>query len=157
MVTVNVENALVIAEAFTVEWSSGTHVHQTLTNEGVLRLAGSAVLDVSGAFTNHGVLDLINWNGTLPAGFVNHGVVVDRSDVKTLAPVKAGSTFQFTVRAYPGHLYQLKTAASLSGPWVNSGSAVPGAGTMEAPQEIPFSAPATENSRFYRIEITPAF
>lgn len=157
VVTVNVENSLVVVETDTVEWSSGTHVHQSLVNHGVLRLAGSAVLDVSGAFTNHGVLDLINWNGTLPAGFVNNGIVIDRTSVKTLSPAKSGSTFQFTVRAYPGHIYQLKTATSLSGPWVDSGSAVPGAGTMEAPQEIPFSAPAAENSRFYRIEITPAF
>jgi len=157
VITINVDNALVIAEDSVVALSSGTHTHRSLVNHGTLRLAGTAVLDVSGAFTNHGVLDLINWSGTLPPGFVNQGIILDRSSLKTRSAVRSAGTFQFTASGYAGHMYQLKTATDLSGPWTSSGTPVAGTGTPAAPQEIPFSAPATEDRRFYRIEVTPAF
>jgi len=157
VVTVNVENSLAIAGESVLAWSSGTRTYQSLVNDGTLRLADPAVLNVSGTFTNNGVLDLIHWSGALPPGFVNHGIILDRSSLKTHSAVKAGTMFQFTASGYAGHLYQLKTATDLAGPWIDSGSPVTGNGTPAAPQDIPFSAPAAESRRFYRIEITPAF
>ena len=47
-----------------------------LTNHGTVRIRGNQILSVSGTFTNYGTLDLGDWIGALPAGFVNHGTVV---------------------------------------------------------------------------------
>lgn len=157
LVTINVNGTLTIASDGVTSWSGGTHVHGSLVNNGTLRLADPAILDISGQFTNNGVLDLIHWTGTLPAGFVNHGIILDRSSLKVLSSSKAASTFQLTVTGYAGHQYQLKTALDLSGTWVDSGAPVTGTGTPAAPQQISLSAPASEAKRFYRVEITPAF
>ncbi|MEY4387924.1 MAG: hypothetical protein RLY20_3207, partial [Verrucomicrobiota bacterium] len=52
----------------------------SVTVNGTLRLVGNAQLSFNGGFTNNGVLDLLTWNGTLPPGFVNNGVVISRSN-----------------------------------------------------------------------------
>ncbi len=51
-------------------------VDGSVTNNGLLRLAGGAAIAVSGVFTNYGILDLINGNASLPAGFVNNGLIL---------------------------------------------------------------------------------
>ena len=33
-------------------------------------------------WANSGVLDIMTWNGTLPAGLVNSGLILDRSAIK---------------------------------------------------------------------------
>ncbi len=59
-------------------------------NDGILRLYGDAVLDITGTFTNTGVIDIINWNGTLPPGLVNNGTILDRSAIRILATGTSG-------------------------------------------------------------------
>ena len=57
--------------------SSGTlTVTGSVTNNGLLRLTGGAAIAVTGPFVNNGVLDLIDGSQTLPAGFVNNGIVL---------------------------------------------------------------------------------
>ena len=46
-------------------------------NNGTLRLAGDATLAIGGVLTNVGLLDVMTWNGTLPAGFINLRIVLD--------------------------------------------------------------------------------
>lgn len=54
---------------------------------GTLRLVGDATLAFSGTLTNVGVLDIMTWSGTFSAGFINHGIVLDRSNVSRLQPI----------------------------------------------------------------------
>ena len=95
----------------------------SLTVNGTLRLVGDAALDFTGPFTNNGVLDIMTWNGTLPAGFVNNGIVLDRSAVKIDSFEKSGGTFSLTIACYSGHIYQLQRSSGLSGVWEDIGAA----------------------------------
>jgi hypothetical protein len=124
--------------------------------EGTLHLRGDATFGTSGSMVNRGVLDLIHWNGTLPIGLTNEGVILDRSAVKILSSARSGGSFDLTAPGYAGHIYQLKTAADLDGLWTDSGEPVTGTGTPTAPQVIPFSAPAPGERKFYRVVVTPA-
>ena len=124
----------------------------SLTNSGTLRLVGDAALDFTGPFINNGVLDIMTWTGTLPAGFINNGIVLDRSKVRVNSFLRSGDTFTLGVTVYSGHAYQLQRSDDLSGPWQNLGSAQPGAGA-----ELIFadSADAVLPRRFYRIAVSP--
>ncbi|MCB1134359.1 MAG: hypothetical protein KDN05_24805, partial [Verrucomicrobiae bacterium] len=124
----------------------------TLTNTGTLRLVGDAVLDFTGTFTNTGILDIMTWNGVLPAGFVNNGIVLDRSAVKIDSVEMAGTSFAVTVTAYAGHVYQLQRSDDLSGPWENIGPAQAGG---NAPITLSDPAGATGDRRFYRVSVSP--
>ena len=79
----------------------------SLTNAGTLRLVGDASIALSGTFTNTGILDLMTWSGTLPNGFINSGIVLDRSKVCVASYTKSGNDFSLTVEGYRGHSYQL--------------------------------------------------
>lgn len=68
----------------------------------MLLLTGNAVLDITGTLTNTGVLDLISWTGTLPSGFINNGIVLDRSAVKIDAFAITGSAFPSLSKPTPG-------------------------------------------------------
>ena len=124
----------------------------SLTNTGTLRLVGDASLAFTGSFTNTGVLDIMTWNGTLPAGFVNNGIVLDRSNVRVSSFLKSGNSFTVQITGFTGHNYQLQRSDDLSGPWQNLGSAQPGAGA-----DLNFTDPdgAGAPRRFYRITVSP--
>ncbi|MCX6877748.1 MAG: DUF5703 domain-containing protein [Verrucomicrobia bacterium] len=124
----------------------------SLTNNGTLRLAGDAILAIGSVLTNVGLLDIMTWNGTLPAGFINHGIVLDRSNVRITSCAVTGGDFSLTITAYPGHNYQLQRTDTLRGPWVDTGAAQPGGGSA-----LTFSDPGGGKlpSRFYRIAVTP--
>lgn len=124
----------------------------SLTVDGTLRLVGEATLNFTGPITNHGVLDLMTWNGTLPAGFVNHGIVLDRSRVRMNSCFKSGNAFTVKISGYLGHDYQLQRADDPAGPWLDLGPTQPGAGS-----ELIFtdSSGPVSPSRFYRIAVSP--
>lgn len=94
----------------------------SLKVNGTLRLVGDAALGFTGPFTNNGVLDIMTWNGTLPAGFFNNGIVFDRSKVKIDSFQIAGNSFSVTLRAYSGHAYQLQRSETLQGSWQDIGA-----------------------------------
>jgi hypothetical protein len=124
----------------------------SLTNSGTLRLVGDATLAFTGPFTNTGILDIMTWNGTLPPGFINNGVVLDRSKVKVDSFEKAGNAFAVTLKAYSGHAYQLQRSETLTGTWQNIGSPRQGDDTT-----ITLTDPdgASQPRLFYRVSLQP--
>ncbi len=124
----------------------------SVTVNGTLRIVGDAALSFTGAFTNNGILDLMTWKGTLPTGFINNGIVLDRSKVRVSSILQSGNSFTVKIAGYTGHNYQLQRSDDLSGPWQNLGSPQPGAGA-----ELIFTDPADLASphRFYRIAVSP--
>ncbi|MFM2171327.1 MAG: hypothetical protein RI957_1556 [Verrucomicrobiota bacterium] len=143
----------------TIVGNSGSAVIQgsitgsgSLTNTGTLRLVGEAALSFSGSFTNTGVLDIMTWKGALPAGFVNNGIVLDRSSVRVSSFLKLGNSFTVKIAGYTGHKYQLQRCDDLLGPWQNLGSEQSGTGV-----DLTFIDPdgAGMPRRFYRISVSP--
>lgn len=124
----------------------------SVTVNGTLRLVGDAALDFTGSFTNNGILDLMTWNGTLPSGFINNGIVLDRSKVRVNSFIRSGNTYALGVTGYRGHRYQLQRSDDLSGPWRNLGPSQSGAGT-----ELIFTDPADAvlPRCFYRVSVSP--
>jgi hypothetical protein len=119
----------------------------------MLRLTGSAGLTVSGTFTNTGTLDVMTWSGTLPAGLVNTGVVLDKSLLKISSAAPSGTNFVVTMQGYSGHVYQLQYRDSLeSGSWQNLGPVIDGTNAS-----VDFSQPRGSGigQRFYRIAVGP--
>jgi len=56
--------------------NDGTMIVADILNNGLFRLTGDASLTVSGTFTNNGIIDISEWNGTLPPNLVNLGTIV---------------------------------------------------------------------------------
>lgn len=123
-----------------------------VTNGGTLRLVGAAALDFAGAFTNYGVLDVINWSGSLPNVFDNHGLVLDQSAVRITTVESSANEFFVTIEGYKGHSYQLQRADSLGSGWENVGSPVPGNNSMLHLGEL---IEATQVRYFYRVIVGP--
>lgn len=146
--------ALAVAAGAALEMSGGTlSVAGPITNNGTVRLYGTAALSSTGSFTNHGVLDLINGPQSLPANFVNNGLVLDSTSLRTTSASKAGNTVTLTAPTYPGHTYQLQRSATLSSPtWINvAGQSVNGDGTAH----VFTDSAATGGQLFYRLLVTP--
>jgi len=135
----------------TLEVSGRIHVSGKGANAGTLRLVGDAVLSCTGTFTNTGVLDVMTWNGTLPAGWVNTGVVLGREHVRVAGFSRASAaSASLSVTGFVGHVYQLQQADALSGPWFDQGSTRVGDGRV-----LEFDITAGPTSSFYRISAGP--
>ena len=173
--TLVISNNLVVSASQTLVLPNGTATYETLlndgtlvlgagslhitgnaTNNGVIRLTGNAVFEVSGTFTNTGVIDIINWSGTLPPGLINSGTILDRSAIKVLSTQASPTHFTLSVPSYAGHHYQLESKADLSDPWTAIGAPVPGTGSALNPPVLQFSPPIDGPHRFYRVAVTPA-
>ncbi len=124
----------------------------SVTVNGTLRLVGNAQISFSGGFTNNGVLDIMTWNGALPAGFVNQGVVLDRSRVVIRFLANTNGQWAVSIDGYTGHNYQLQRCDQLGGGWVNIGANQAGSGgTLQLADAInPAGA-----SGFYRVLVNP--
>ena len=130
---------------------NGTLTTSNLINTGTLRLTGNAGLNVTGTFTNTGTLDVMTWSGSLPAGLVNLGTILDRSLIVMTEYGVSGTNFTATIQGYPGHNYQLQYRDAItSGTWQNVGSPVAGANIP-----IVFTHPngAASQQRFYRMTV----
>jgi hypothetical protein len=132
------------------------HIAGNATNNGVIRLTGNAVFDVSGTFTNAGVIDIINWSGTLPPGIVGSGTILDRSAIKVISTQSSATQFTLSVPSYAGHFYQLESKTDLSGAWVPLGASVPGTGGALNPPAMQFTPALDGSRRFYRVVVSPA-
>jgi len=129
------------------------HIAGSVTNNGTVKLSGSATLTLTGSFTNNGVLDLIDGPQTLPTGFVNDGTVLNANSVQVQQVGMNGSGFSLTIEGYAQHTYQLQSASSLAAPitWTNVGAAQTGTGGP-----LTFTDPgATGTNGFYQVEISP--
>jgi hypothetical protein len=126
-------------------------VDTNLVNDGTLRLTGQASLNVPGSFTNNGLLDIMTWTGTLPAGFMNNGTVLDRSLIRVASATANGPDIQVTIQGYTGHNYQLQYRDSLlDGTWQNIGLSVAGANALIT---LTHTGGATAQQRFYRVVV----
>jgi autotransporter-associated beta strand protein len=123
-----------------------------LVNRGTLRLVGNASLSSVAGFTNTGVLDLMTWSGVLPAGFVNQGVVLDRSLVAIRSLTNTNAQWTVSIDGYAGHNYQLQRCDQLGGGWVNIGASQAGAG---ATLQLEDSTSPVGTSGFYRVMVSP--
>ncbi|MGC3960945.1 MAG: hypothetical protein QM813_24320 [Verrucomicrobiota bacterium] len=131
--------------------STGSLATSILLNTGTLRLTGNAGLNISGTFTNTGTLDVMTWNGTLPAGLVNLGTVLDRNLIVITSYGLSGANFTATIQGYVGHTYQLQYRDDFTnGTWQNVGGPVNGAGI---PMNFTHPSGATAPQRLYRIAV----
>jgi autotransporter-associated beta strand protein len=125
----------------------------TVENLGVLRLVGNAVLPAGITLVNYGVLDVMTWQGELPAGFVNHGTVLDRGKIKVDGVERTGNDFKVQIQGYNGHGYRLQWSEDLTtGIWHDTGETVPGS---DASIQFVHSAGASSSARFYRVAVSP--
>jgi autotransporter-associated beta strand protein len=138
----------------TVNCNGALNITGGVTNHGILRLTGGAALSVSGTFVNHGTLDLLTGAQTLPANFVNNGIVLDSSLVRATAASRIGTSVTVTIQGFPGHSYRLQRSTSLGDPdWTSIGEA-------QTPsfnnQTLAFTdSSATGMQGFYRIVVAP--
>ena len=127
-------------------------VTNSLVNNGTLCLSGPATLSVAGAFTNNGTLDIMAWQGALPASFVNRGTVLGRSLTRLISPGVGAAGFHLTMQGYSGHTYQLQGCEDLaSGLWQNLGSVVSGSNVSMMFTNLT----ATTRQKFFRVAIDP--
>jgi hypothetical protein len=120
---------------------------------GILRLVGNAIIASGIALTNNGTLDIMTWSGTLPAGFVNNGTVLDRSLIRISAANVGTNGFNLKIQGYLGHTYQLQSRDNLSsGSWQNLGAPLAG---NDALITFTDSNGVTSSNRFYRVAISP--
>jgi len=119
---------------------------------GKVRLTGSGNLQTTGTFTNYGVLDLLTSRQSLPANFINQGIVLDSSAVRVDALTLSSSGAQLSVESYIGHNYQLQRSTSLvSGSWENIGAAQPGIDDV-----LILTDPSVPSGKgFYRVIVAP--
>jgi hypothetical protein len=125
----------------------------TVENHGTLRLVGNVAIPPDVALINHGLLDIMTWQGELPAGFVNQGTVLDRGKVKVDSVHAVGDDFKLSIHGYSGHGYRLQWTDDLaSGVWHDAGEPVAGADVS-----IEFTDPegGAEFRRFYRVAVSP--
>lgn len=131
--------------------TAGSLTASNVINAGTLRLTGTAGLNVSGTFTNTGTLDVMTWRGSLPAGLVNLGTILDRSLIVMTAYGSSGTNFTATIQGYTGHNYQLQYRDLLtSGTWQDIGSPVVGA---NAPIIFAHTNGASGQQRYYQISV----
>ena len=125
----------------------------TIEVNGILRLVGNASIAPGINFINNGTLDIMTWSGNLPAGFSNHGTVLDHSLVHIENAQISTNGFEIVIHGYSGHGYQLQYRDELgSGAWQNVNPPQSG---VNAP--LNFTNPVTTGNahRFYRIAVTP--
>ena len=134
-----------------VKGAGDLEVAANLVNHGMLRLTGGAALAVGGTFTNAGVLDIMTWHGTLPAGFVNLGTLLDRGLIRVNSAEANGPDLKVAIQGYTGHNYQLQYRDDLSGgTWASLGAPVAGA---NAPILLNHTAGVAAGQRFYRVAV----
>lgn len=132
--------------------SGALSVNGDVTNNGTIRLTSGAALNVSGTFTNNGLLDMMTGTQTLPAGFVNHGTVLDSSRVRVDAASRSGQDFTVTIQGYEGHGYQLQATDSLMVAWAAVGGSQNGTGSALTFTD---NGGASGARKFYRISVSP--
>jgi autotransporter-associated beta strand protein len=140
-----------------INCSNGLTVHGNVENNGTMRLIDGSALSVSGQFTNTGLLDLMTGAQSLPANFINTGIVLDSSLVRVQTAVLSAGGFTVTILGYAGHGYQLQSTPSLAAPaWQAIGSVQSVANSQSKPLTLTFvdSAPS-KLIGFYRIVVAP--
>jgi hypothetical protein len=148
--------SLTINPGETSVFADGTASYTNLVNNGVLRLQDPADLNITGTFTNTGVIDTIHWSGTLPPNLINTGTILDRSAIRVSSTEISPTHFTLSVPGFQGHFYQLQGTQNFTDPWTFIGDAVPGTGSAPSPPALQFTAPLDGPAKFFRVVVTPA-
>ena len=134
--------------------ASSFAINGSVVNHGVVRFTGGAAPQIKGTFNNLGVLDIMTGAQTLPANFINSGVVLDSSLVKANSIVTNGAGVNITIQSFTGHGYQLQRSNGITNPlWQNIGASQPGATGTSLTLTDP--AGITGAGEFYRILVAP--
>ena len=127
-------------------------VNGSVTNNGTMQVIYRTGLQVSGAFVNNGLLDLLTSASDVPPNLINHGTVLLAGNLLIQSFSRLGNSVTLTIQSYNGHTYQLQRTDSLAPvAWQNIG----------APQEGDNTAlvftddTATTAQNFYQILISP--
>ena len=135
--------------------SGGSVQAGSINNAGVLRLKGTANVNAGAGLVNTGTLDLIEFQGTLPAGFGTGagGSVLDANSVQITSVSKAFFALTVTLNAYAGHTYTLQGNSTLSpSTWTDE------SGTRKTPTTngpLTMSTSSGDAQRFLRVRIGP--
>jgi autotransporter-associated beta strand protein len=151
--TVSSTSSLSIASGATCYLAGGSlTVSGLITNDGIFKVSGTPALSLTGAFTNNGVLDLINGRSALPPNFVNNGTVLNAGNVAVQHFGMTGASFSLGILSYVEHTYQLQRSSSITTPsWTNVGSSQAGTGST-----LTFTDPSPAGARgFYQILVSP--
>ncbi len=148
-----------VAQGALLEVAGGQFgVNGNVTNNGFLRLTGSATLAANGTITNNGVVDISHWSGALPANLVNGkgGVILDATGLQITQIARSTAAVQVTVNGQVGLSYQLQRATSLTlADWQGVGtSSVPQAATANRPLVLTDSSPPGAAPGFYRVVVS---
>jgi autotransporter-associated beta strand protein len=97
-----------------VDLTGGTlTINNSVTNNGLFIVSNSSNLAGVTSFTNNAKLDIITAGNFIPPnGFVNNGVIIDSSVVKTKTVSFTGTTISVTIDSYTGHTYRLQASIS---------------------------------------------
>jgi hypothetical protein len=98
------------------------------------------------------VLDLLTSASSLPASFVNNGVVITNSQRVITSAAKVGNDFVCTCIGYAGHTYQLQMSNTLNGGWTDVGGPIAG---TNVPIEWSVTNGAVGAARFFRVLVEP--
>ena len=110
------------------------------------------VVGNGGTFTNNGTLDIMTGGFSAPAGFTNHGTVIDSGVVCITGVNVAGGVLTLSMNGYSGHSYQLQRSNSLTGTaFANLGS--PQSGTTGS--TLTFTDSVSSAHGFYRVQVDP--
>lgn len=143
-------------QSFVLPSDSGPYAF--ISNAGSLTVKGSSDLEVAGAFTNDGFLDLLGFTGALPAGFVNSGSILDASNAELGTAIsRSGDSIELSVAGYAGHFYQAQYSSTLApGDWQDFGPVRAGQGPQGSSSPLAFQDTnilLSEAARFYRVWI----
>ena len=121
----------------------------SVVNGGVMRFKSGAALVATGSFVNDGVIDIITGTFTPPPGFVNHGVIINRTSIIT-AITKADTLVTISSpKFFGGHQYQLQTANALDAAFTTLGLPF----FLNADQPISTHLGEIVPQRFYRWKV----
>ena len=139
-------NGFVLADCGTTLEIAGN-----VTNNWTMQFLNGSGLAVTGTFVNNGRLDLLTGAQTLPANFINNGMVLLATNIVVSSAAQSGGTFTLTIQGYDGHTYQLQRSATMKGAsWQNIGPAQDGVDAV-----LTFTDTAGGNQNFYRILVSP--
>ena len=129
----------------------GLAINGNVTNNGAMQILSGTALTVSGVFVNNGLLDLLSGAQTLPANFINNGIVLTTTNIVVTSFTQSVGTLTLTIQGYDGHTYQLQRSGTLNNPnWQNVGPSQDGVG---AP--LTFADTPNSSQNFYRILVSP--
>jgi hypothetical protein len=131
------------------EMSGGKLTTPSIHNAGTLVLRKQATIEVAGDFINQGTLDTTEWNGKMPAGFINNGTWRQRNAPRVDTTRLSNGRFIIEMQIWPGHSHRLEQWNPASGVW-----SAKGADVLIDGMNIQFSVPVETSTGIFRVAVT---